>query len=167
MRTFAPLSSPKPSGRDRKVVRMTEAVQELYRRLLDAWNHQDADAMAACFSEEGEMIGFDGSSAQGRSAIADHLKPIFSDHATATFVAKVKGVRDLSPDVTVLRAAAGMVPPNGSDINPEVNTHHTVVAVKSGEEWSIALFQNTPAQFHGRPEETERWTEELRALLKT
>jgi uncharacterized protein (TIGR02246 family) len=60
----------------------------LYRRLLDAWNRQDGDAMASCFDAEGEMIGFDGSQAQGPSEIAHHLKPIFADHETATFVAK-------------------------------------------------------------------------------
>lgn len=146
---------------------MSEAVQQLYGHLLDAWNHQDADAMAACFSEEGEMIGFDGSSAQGRGVIAAHLEPIFADHATATFVAKVTDVRELSPTVTLLRAAAGMVPPNGSDINPEVNTHHTIVARRRDDEWSIVLFQNTPARFDGRPEETRRWTEELRGVLKS
>jgi hypothetical protein len=58
-----------------------------------------------------------------------------------------------------------MVPPGGSDINPDVNTHHTVVAKKSSNEWLIALFQNTPAQFHGRPELTEAWSAEMRGLL--
>lgn len=140
-------------------------IEVLYRRLIDAWNRQDADAMAGCFDAEGEMIGFDGSQAKGFSEIADHLKPIFADHETASFVGKVKGVRELSPTVKLLRAAAGMVPPGGSDINPDVNTHHTVVAKREGNEWTIALFQNTPAQFHGRPEQVDAWTEELRELL--
>ena len=144
---------------------MSGAIEALYRRVLDGWNKRDGDAMASCFDPEGEMIGFDGSHAQGPSEIADHLKPIFADHETATFVAKVRTVRALSPNVAVLRAVAGMVPPGASDINPDVNTHHTVVAKKSNNKWLIALFQNTPAQFHGRPELTEAWTEELRELL--
>jgi len=32
---------------------------------------------------------------------------------------------------------------------------------------SIALFQNTPAQFHGRPELAQQLTEELRQLRRT
>jgi uncharacterized protein (TIGR02246 family) len=144
---------------------MSVEIERLYRRLLDAWNRQDADEMAACFGKEGEMIGFDGSQAQGRDEIANHLRPIFAEHETATFVAKVRRVRELSPNVTLLRAAAGMVPPDGSDIDPNVNTHHTVLAEKSDDELLIALFQNTPAQFHGRPELTEAWTEEMRALI--
>jgi hypothetical protein len=31
--------------------------------------------------------------------------------------------------------------------------------------WRIALFQNTPAQFHGRPELVQQLTEQLRQLL--
>lgn len=58
-----------------------------------------------------------------------------------------------------------MVPPGGADLNPDVNTHHTLLAERNDREWLIALFQNTPAQFHGRPELRERMTEELCELL--
>ena len=144
---------------------MTDDVSELYRRLLDSWNDRDGDAMAAIFVEDGEMIGFDGSNVLGRTAIATEMKGIFSNHETAAFVGKVKSVREPSSGVALLRAIAGMVPPGGSDLNPEVNTHHTIVAERVDGEWQIALFQNTPAQFHGRPGLSERFTEELRELL--
>jgi hypothetical protein len=39
------------------------------------------------------------------------------------------------------------------------------VAAKRAGHWRIALFQNTPAQFHGRPELAKALTEELRQLL--
>jgi len=35
-------------------------------------------------------------------------------------------------------------------------------SVKIDGEWRIKLFQNTPAQFHGRPELVEQMTDELR-----
>jgi uncharacterized protein (TIGR02246 family) len=78
----------------------------------------------------------------------------------------VKDVRFLSSEIAILRAIAGMVPPKQSDINPNVNTHHTLVVVKGDGNWRIQLFQNTPAQFHGRPELVEKMTDELRELLK-
>ena len=37
----------------------------------------------------------------------------------------------------------------------------------SDGQWRIALFQNTPAQFHGRPEAAEALTDELRAAFKS
>jgi len=40
-----------------------------------------------------------------------------------------------------------------------------MVVVKSDGQWRIAVFQNTPAQFHGRPELVKKMTDELRQLL--
>ena len=59
-----------------------------------------------------------------------------------------------------------MVPPGQSDLNPAVNTVQTVVAAKRDGRWRIVLFQNTPAQFHGRPELAQQLTEELRQVLR-
>lgn len=141
-------------------------IETVYRQLLSAWNDQNARGMAELFADEGELIGFDGSQAIGRDAIFTHLHPIFQDHPTALFVSKVKDVRLLSPETALLRASAGMVPRGKSDINPAANTHHTLVTINKTGTWRIQLFQNTPAQFHGRPELVEQMTEELRALLK-
>jgi uncharacterized protein (TIGR02246 family) len=140
-------------------------IQAIYEQLLDAWNNRNARRMAELFTEEGEIIGFDGSQAIGQDEIFSHLNSIFEHHPTAKYVSKVKGVRFLGSDVAILRAIAGMVPPEKSDINPNVNAHHTIIAVNNEGNWRIQLFQNTPAQFHGRPELVEQMTEELRQLL--
>ncbi|BDG45992.1 MULTISPECIES: SgcJ/EcaC family oxidoreductase [Parageobacillus] len=145
---------------------ISNEIQALYHQFLEAWNSKNARAMADLFADTGELIGYDGSLEIGREKIFLHLDAIFKDHPTARFVGKVKSVRLLSANIAVLRAIAGMVPPGQSDINPNVNTHHTLVAEKNGEKWQIQLFQNTPAQFHGRPELVEQMTEELRQLLK-
>ncbi len=141
-------------------------VRTLYRQMLDGWNKRSAAAFAAPFAEDGEVIGFDGSQMTGRAEIASTLGQIFADHVTAPYVSKVRSVRLLSPEVAILRAIVGMVPPGQSDLNPAVNAHQTLVAVKRNGIWRIALFQNTPAQFHGRPELVQQMTEELRQLLE-
>jgi len=140
-------------------------VRELYRQMLVGWNKRSADAFAVPFAEDGESIGFDGSQLVGRTEIVSTLRQIFADHPTAPYVNKVKSVTLLSPEVALLRAIAGMVPPGQSDINPAVNTLQTLIAVKRDSQWRIVLFQNTPAQFHGRPELVQQMTEELRQLL--
>jgi uncharacterized protein (TIGR02246 family) len=140
-------------------------IASLYRQLLDSWNRRDASAFAALFDDEGQSIGFDGSPMSGRDEIAATLGQIFADHVTATYVAKIRDIRLLAPDVALLRAVVGMVPPGQSDINPAVNAIQTMVAVNRAGEWRIALLQNTPAQFHGRPEMAEALTVELRELL--
>ena len=140
-------------------------VAALYWRLLESWNRRDAAGYAALFDEESYVIGFDGSPMAGRVEIETSLRQIFESHMTARYVATIRGVRPLSGDVALLWAVAGMVPPGGTEINPAVNAMQTLVAVRTGGEWRIALFQNTPAQFHGRPELAAALTEELQQLL--
>lgn len=140
-------------------------IRSLYERLIDGWNRRDAAAMAATFAIDGELIGFDGSQIVGQAEIVAHLAPIFADHPTAAYVRIVKQVRLIGPDVALLRAIAGLVPPGQSEIRPELNAHQTIVATRQAGGWRIALFQNTPAQFHGRPELVQAMTEELRQAL--
>jgi len=64
----------------------------------------------------------------------------------------------------ILRAIAGLVPPGQSVINSQTNSHQTVVAQEQDGQWRIVLFQNTPGQFHGRPELVEEMTRELQAV---
>lgn len=140
-------------------------VVSLYRRLLGGWNRNSAGDMADLFEVDGFIIGFDGSQHVGAANIESQVGSILADHATARYVAKVRDVRLLTPDVAVLRAIAGMVPPGQDDLNPAVNVVQTLVAVKRGGQWRIAVYQNTPAAYHGRPHLRDEMTEELRQVL--
>ena len=140
------------------------AVRDLYVRLLAAWNLRNAEDYAALFAADGAVIGFDGSQASGRQ-IVDHLRPIFNDHPTAAYVAKVRQIRSLGPGSAMLRAIVGMVPPGQRDLDPAVNAVQTLIAEHQQDGWRIVLFQNTPAQYHGRPELTEQHTAELQPLV--
>lgn len=142
-----------------------DAIRTLYRRILDGWNARDGAAFAAPFRDDGESIGFDGTLHSGRERIAGRLDRIFADHRTARYVGTVRDVRLIGPGAAVLRAVAGMVPPGSSDIDPDANCVQTLTASQLMGEWHVALFQNTPAAYHGRPEAAEALSAELRALL--
>jgi uncharacterized protein (TIGR02246 family) len=142
-----------------------KAVEVLYSDLLDAWNRRDAAGMAALYARHGGQVGFDGSVANGPAEIEAHLVPVFRDHPTARFVGKVREVRPIGADATLLRAVAGMVPPGKTDINPQTNAIQTLVASRQTDgTWRVEMFHNTPAAFHGRPEDSQKLTEELQAL---
>lgn len=142
-----------------------DAVKALYQDLLTAWNERSPVKYAALFEEEGFVVGFDGSMMNGRSEIESELSRIFADHLTAAYIWKIRSVRFLTPDSAILGAVAGMRSEGQEDINPAVNTVQSLVAVQNPKGWRIALFQNTPAQFHGRPELSQALTDELRKLL--
>ena len=143
----------------------SETVRGLYQRMIDGWNAGDAAAMTRDFADDGEIVGFDGSEVSGRERIAAYLAGIFADHNVASFVTLVRDVREIAPEVMMLRAHAGMVPPGKSEINRATNAVQTLVAVKRGDRWQIALFQNTPAAWHGREDDVNALTAELQAAF--
>jgi uncharacterized protein (TIGR02246 family) len=121
-----------------------DELSSLHRQLLESWNRRDPGLFASWFTDDGSMVGFDGSGIDGRAQIEDHLAAVFDGHETASYVAKVRDVRSLGSGVAILRAVAGMVPPGMSDIEPAVNTIQSMVAVKQDGRWKVALYQNTP-----------------------
>jgi uncharacterized protein (TIGR02246 family) len=138
-----------------------EAARDLYRRMIDAWNAGDAEATAAAVAPDGLMIGFDGSQLVGGEEIASELGRIFADHETADYVTKVRRVWELGDDAALLWAVAGMPSPETSEIMPDRNVVQTLLATRGPGGWSVALFQTTPAQLHGRDDLSTALTEEL------
>jgi uncharacterized protein (TIGR02246 family) len=141
-------------------------IEKLHATLLNSWNNRNAHGMASLFCEGGNVIGFDGSQMNGQLQIESALEKVFVDHQTAAYVWKVEEVRFLSPQIALLRAIVGMIPPGKKEINPPTNAIQSLVAIFENNAWKIALFQNTPAQFHGRPELVERMTVELNKLIE-
>ena len=139
--------------------------RELYRQLLEAWDKRNARDFALLFASDGNIVGFDGTQVFGQTGIGAHLSEIFSHHQTARYVSIVREIRALTDDATILSAVAGMIPPDKDDINPDVNAVQTLIAVKKAGAWKVALFQNTPAALHGRPDAAKKLTEELRKSI--
>ncbi len=144
---------------------MHDAVR-VYEQLLNAWNNHDAEGFAALFADDGNVVGFDGSSMNGREEIAAELGRIFADHQTASYVAKLREVREVAPPLVLIRAVVGMVPPGRSGINPETNSIQHLLLSKQGGHFKIEVFQNTPAAYHGRPDLAEALTQELTEVLQ-
>lgn len=140
--------------------------RELHARLMEAWDKRNARDFALLFASDGNLVGFDGSQVNGQLEVGAHLTEIFSHHQTPAYVSIVREVRLVAPDVTLLRANTGLVPPGKDDIDPALNAVQSMVAVQKAGAWKIALFQNTPAAFHERPDAVKKLTEELRNKLR-
>ena len=141
-------------------------VRTLYQQLMDGWNAGSGNAFASPFEEDGDLVGFDGTHFKGRQQIAlfhQHLFDMFLKGSR--LVGKIRSVRFLTSDVAVMHAVGGTVMPGQTDLESERNSVQTLVAVKRNGRWSLAAFQNTRATYIGRPEESRKLTEELRALL--
>jgi uncharacterized protein (TIGR02246 family) len=143
------------------------SVVAAYRRILEAWNRRRADEFAVLFAVDGNVVGFDGSPMNGRREITSTLASIFAHHQTASYVAKVRDVRLLRPDVALLRSVVGMVPPGQAQLNPAVNAIQSVLFADQDGTWQVVLLHNTPAAFHERPEMVEQLTAELTDVVRS
>jgi uncharacterized protein (TIGR02246 family) len=120
------------------------AVRALYQQLMDGWNQGSGDAFAAVFTEDGDLIGFDGTHFKGRQEIAPFHQQLFDKWLKGSrLVGEVKDVRFLSPDVALMHAVSGTVMRGKSEPVPERDSIQTLVATRQDGEWRLAAFQNT------------------------
>jgi uncharacterized protein (TIGR02246 family) len=120
------------------------AVRALYQQLMDGWNQGSGDAFAAVFTEDGDLIGFDGTHFKGRQEIAPFHQRLFDKWLKGSrLVGEVKDVRFLSPDVALMHAVGGTMLRGKSEPVPERDSIQTLVATRQDGEWRLAAFQNT------------------------
>ncbi len=121
-----------------------EAVRALYRRLMDGWNRGSGDAFAAAFTEEGDLVAFDGTYFRGRKEIAPfHQQLIEKWLKGSRLVGEIKDVRFLSPDVALMHAVGSTVMRGESEPSPERDSIQTLIATRDDGQWRLAAFQNT------------------------
>jgi uncharacterized protein (TIGR02246 family) len=121
------------------------AVRALYQQLMDGWNQGSGDAFAAVFTEDGDLVAFDGTHFKGRQEIAPFHQQLFDKWLKGSrLVGQVKDVRFLSPDIALMHAVGGTVMRGKSEPSPERDSIQTLLATRQdGDEWRLAASQNT------------------------
>jgi uncharacterized protein (TIGR02246 family) len=121
-----------------------EAVRDLYRELMDGWNRGSGEDFAAVFTEDGDLVAFDGTHFAGRAQIAPFHQELFDKWMKGTrLVGRVKDVRFLSPNVALMHAVGSTIMRGKSVPSPERDSIQTLVATRQNGEWRLAAFQNT------------------------
>jgi uncharacterized protein (TIGR02246 family) len=141
-------------------------IRGLYQQTIDGWNVGNGDAFAAPYADDSDFIGFDGTYMKGPQEIASFHQMLFDKFLKGSrLVGKIRSVRFVTEDVAIMIAVGGTVMAGQSDIEPDRNSVHTIVAVKRESKWYFTAFQNSRAQYIGRPDESQALTEELRQEL--
>jgi uncharacterized protein (TIGR02246 family) len=122
-----------------------EAVRDLlYRELMEGWNRGSGEDFAAVFTEDGDLVAFDGTHFEGRAQIAPFHQELFDKWMKGTrLVGRVKDVRFLSPNVALMHAVGSAIMRGKSVPSPERDSIQTLVATRQNGEWRFAAFQNT------------------------
>jgi uncharacterized protein (TIGR02246 family) len=140
-------------------------IRALYAQFIEGWNKRSGAGVASGFTDDGDIVFFDGSHYRGRLSIAADLRQLFAEAPTPEYVAVARSVRPLAPGVAVLVAHGGMIPPGDNDLDARLLAVHTLVAVEEAGRWRIGLFQETPAAWHGHEDAREALLAELRGQL--
>jgi uncharacterized protein (TIGR02246 family) len=126
-------------------------VRALYERLMDGWNKGSGQAFASVFTEDGDLVAFDGTHFHGRAEIVPFHQELFDKWLKGTrLVGQVKDVRFLSPEIALIHAVGSTVMRGKSRPDRTRDSIQTLVAVREAGEWRLAAFQNTRLRPMGR-----------------
>lgn len=146
----------------------TKEIQQLYQKKICGWNIGDATKFAEPYSEDADFIGFDGTHLEGKQQIITFHAMLFDKFVRGTrLVGKVKHIRFPISTVAIVIGISGTIESGHDSINPERNSIHTIVAVKTDYKWKFSSFQNTRAQYVGSPEKINILTNELKQLIQS
>jgi uncharacterized protein (TIGR02246 family) len=112
---------------------------------IDAWNHHDAKAFAALFSEDADFTNVFGQGASGRTHIEEFHAPMFAtvfknSHQTIT----ATKIRFLRPDLAAVDAhwsLTGLGDPQGNPRPPRQGLLNFAMGKNDGK-WQIVVMHN-------------------------
>lgn len=119
------------------------ALEEVVKRLMDAWNAGDGTRYGESFTEDADFVTVFGMQHKGRPAIAESHNKIFRTvYAGSVNAISLKDARLLTNDVALGHMDAHLKVPQG----PTAGEHHALssaIFMRSSEGWKIAVFHNT------------------------
>jgi uncharacterized protein (TIGR02246 family) len=117
------------------------AIRQIAVDYAAAWTAHDARAMAALWTDDGDLVNPLGKLAEGRRAVEKMFAIEHMTYMKATRLkTEVKSIKFVSDSVAVLDAEAtlsGVRDPDGNLIQPQKHAFFAVL-VKSGTSWAIA-----------------------------
>lgn len=120
------------------------AIRALSRQLEDAWARGDADAFVAAFTEDADYVVFDGTHLRGRQEIADAHVPLWNSILKgSTLVGVSSSIQFLSADVALVHSKGAVLKRGEKKPSKRSLSVQTLVAVRQGDTWRFASFQNT------------------------
>jgi uncharacterized protein (TIGR02246 family) len=128
------------------------AVRSLVTQGSDAWNRGDAAGLAALWAENGELVAGDGVYCNGRPEIAKYFTRLLTGSWKGSrFVASVTSVRFPRPDVALMHLDSGFVLAGETEPAPDRRAVQSLVAVRNGSTWRLALYHSTRTRPPSQP----------------
>ena len=123
------------SGEDKGPSKELAAVRKTADEFTAAFNRGDAKAVAAFWTQEGEMIGADGETIKGRAAIEKSYRDFFKENPKAKLEVHIANVRMLGKYTALEEGTLKLTTPADKEPNA---TRYSVLHVRDDEGWKMA-----------------------------
>lgn len=121
---------------DEQAIRKTAASFEA------AFRDKKAEALAAHYAPDGEVVDTSGNAVRGRKAITEEFQRLFDEHRDAKMSITIKSIRFVSPGVAIEDGTTALVLAKGQ---PGILGRYTAVQVKQDGHWLIASTRDLAA----------------------
>jgi uncharacterized protein (TIGR02246 family) len=118
-----------------------KAIRELGAAFTQAYNKGDARAIAATFSEQGEVTNESGVTIRGREAIADQFASAFEESPGEKIELKSESIVFLGPDIARETGVSHTIP---DGIKASETTRYSALLVRSDGRWLQASVHEYP-----------------------
>jgi uncharacterized protein (TIGR02246 family) len=122
-----------------------QAIRQVAEGFMDAWNHHDAKALAALFSEDADFTNVRGVGASGRANIEKFHAPLFASiFKDTTLKPAYVTIHFIRPDVAAVDVKWEMTGLEGPQGNPLPVRHGLLnfTMAKNQERWQIVVMHN-------------------------
>jgi uncharacterized protein (TIGR02246 family) len=119
-----------------------QAIQARSKDLIAAFNHGDAKAMAAFWTENGDYMDEGGRRIQGRAAIEEYFQKLFNAGKGAQLRIHKTAFRFVRPDLAIGDGVMEVIPPGGG---LSTSARYTSVQVKQDGQWLIESIREAVA----------------------
>lgn len=112
-----------------------EAIHQSARAFEAAYRARDADAIAAGFTEQGEIVDTHGSAVRGRGPIAEAFRRIFQEHPDGKMTIAIHSIRFPSPGVAIEDGTTTVI---RSKADQPIHDRYAAVQIKLDGRWLVA-----------------------------
>ncbi|HEY6331829.1 MAG TPA: SgcJ/EcaC family oxidoreductase [Blastocatellia bacterium] len=112
------------------------AIRELHRKMIEASNSGDWTVFADSFTDDADLLVWDGTHLKGRREITSLSHGIFGSGVKGALVeGEVKFIHFLSPELAVMHAIKSISVPRQKEAVPSRNSMEMIIVTKEGDEW--------------------------------
>ena len=112
-----------------------QAIRKTAQAFEAAYRAKDADAIAAGFTPNGEVVDTEGNAVRGRAAIAAEFRRIFQEQAEGRMSVVIHSVRFVAPGVAIEDGTTRLVRSHGE---PALHGRYAAVQIKVDGRWLVA-----------------------------